>query len=334
MVATASSAPQLDPLCSADRGRATEIRREEQRMDATRFLIIIADDFGIGPDISRGILELAARNLVTGTVLLVNSPYAEEAVHAWRQSASHLEMGWHPCLTLDGPMRPASRVPSLLGPDGRLLRLPHFLARLHLHQICPRTDRDGAARAVRSLSGTGRTPSNDRQLAPAHFAVPSRRLDPAPRSQGARYAAALPASRSGAVVDAGPHRGARKKRTLLTLLGRIEARHQAYEGFPGNDWLAGITDPPHGSRSRLLRAWLALVPGRIVELVCHPGHRDATLIGRDCTEQDGLVQRRLDELQLLQQANFLDALPAGRLSRACLPRRLLARRTGRLADAA
>ena len=38
-----------------------------------------------------------------------------------------------------------------------------------------------------------------------------------------------------------------KKRTLLTLLGRIEARHQAYEGFPGNDWLAGITDPPHVS---------------------------------------------------------------------------------------
>ena len=40
-------------------------------MDATRFLIVLADDFGIGPETSRGILELAARRIVTGTVLAV-----------------------------------------------------------------------------------------------------------------------------------------------------------------------------------------------------------------------------------------------------------------------
>ncbi len=64
----------------------SEIRREEQRMDATRFLVVIADDYGIGPETSRAILELAARKVVTGTVLLVNSPHAEGAVRAWRQS--------------------------------------------------------------------------------------------------------------------------------------------------------------------------------------------------------------------------------------------------------
>jgi len=56
-------------------------------MDATRFLVVIADDYGIGPETSRGILELAVRNLITGTVLLVNSPYAEEAVRAVRKQA-------------------------------------------------------------------------------------------------------------------------------------------------------------------------------------------------------------------------------------------------------
>jgi len=48
----------------------------------TRYLTVVADDFGIGPATSRGILDLAAKNLVTGTVLIVNSPYAEEAVRA------------------------------------------------------------------------------------------------------------------------------------------------------------------------------------------------------------------------------------------------------------
>ena len=55
-------------------------------MDATRFLIVMADDYGVGPETSRGILELAARGVVTGTVLMVNSPYALDAVRAWRQS--------------------------------------------------------------------------------------------------------------------------------------------------------------------------------------------------------------------------------------------------------
>ena len=40
----------------------------------------MADDFGIGPGTSQGILDLAAAGrLVTATVLLVNSPHRESA---------------------------------------------------------------------------------------------------------------------------------------------------------------------------------------------------------------------------------------------------------------
>ena len=38
-----------------------------------RRLVVIADDYGIGPDTSAGILELARKGIVTGSVLLVNS---------------------------------------------------------------------------------------------------------------------------------------------------------------------------------------------------------------------------------------------------------------------
>ncbi|HTU22057.1 MAG TPA: ChbG/HpnK family deacetylase [Gemmataceae bacterium] len=302
-------------------------------MDATRFLVIIADDYGIGPEISRGILELAARNLVTGTVLLVNSPYAEEAVRAWRRSGSHLEMGWHPCLTLDAPCAPASRVPNLLGADGRLLGLRHFLARLYLHQICPRQiEIELHAQYDRFLELVGHPPTlvNSHQhlsLFPPVGSILRRVLKarggPLPYLRRVQE----PWSMLGRIT------GARKKRTLLTLLGRTEARHQAYDDFPGNDWLAGITDPPHVSDPGFFARWLALVPGRIVELACHPGHHDPTLIGRDCTEHDGLVQRRIDELRLLQQANFLDVCRQAGFQRVA-PSEMLAKQTERLADAA
>jgi predicted glycoside hydrolase/deacetylase ChbG (UPF0249 family) len=310
-----------------------EIRRQEQRMDATRFLIIIADDYGIGSETSRGILELAGRNLVSGTVLLVNSPYAEEAVRAWRRSGCRLEMGWHPCLTLDSPCAPASRVPSLLGADGRLLPLRRFLARLYLHQICPRQiEIELNAQYNRFLELVGHAPTivNSHQhislFSPVGAilrGVLKARGTPLPYLRRVQE----PWSMLGRIT------GARRKRTLLTLLGRMESRHQVYDGFPGNDWLAGITNPAHVSDPGFFARWLALVPGRIVELACHPGHRDTTLIGRDCTEHDGLLQRRVDELRLLQQENFLEACRLAGFVRVS-PSEMLAHRTERLAHAA
>ena len=73
-------------------------------MDAARFLIVTADDFGIGPATTRGILDLALAGKITSSVLLVNSPHAREAVQAWRHAGEPFEMGWHPCLTLDQPI--------------------------------------------------------------------------------------------------------------------------------------------------------------------------------------------------------------------------------------
>src|SRR5205807_1556815 len=70
------------------------------------------------------------------TVLLVNSPHADQAVRAWRQAGAALELGWHPCLTLDRPVLPAAAVPTLVE-DGRFLPLGAFLRRLCLGAIDP-----------------------------------------------------------------------------------------------------------------------------------------------------------------------------------------------------
>src|SRR6516164_11537450 len=94
-----------------------------------RLLLVIADDIGIGPETTTGILQLAAQGIVTGSVLLVNSPYAPEAVAKWRQSGSTLEIGWHPNLTLDSPLASPSQVPSLVRANGTFWPLGDFLKR-------------------------------------------------------------------------------------------------------------------------------------------------------------------------------------------------------------
>jgi len=97
------------------------------------------------------------------------------------------------------------------------------------------------------------------------------------------------------------------KRTALSVLGWRNARRQRTEGYPGNDWLAGITDPPCVADSSFFTRWLARIPGRVVELTCHPGYLDTTLIGRDCTATDGQIQRRVREWHLLQHPSFEEA---------------------------
>ncbi len=269
-------------------------------MDATRFLIVLADDYGIGPETSRGILELAARGVVTGTVLMVNSPYALEAVRAWRLSGSALELGWHPCLTMDPPAAEAARVPSLVGPDGCMWPLGQFLKRLITGRICAEEiERELTAQYERFFEWVGGPPRvvNVHQhvglFSPVGFLL-RRVLE---RSRPLPYVRRIiePATMLAQIP------GARLKRSILTCLGRQEACDLRREGFPGADYLVGVTDPKWVQDPEFFVRLLSRVPGRVVELGCHPGHLDATLSGRD---GEGLQRRRVDEYRLLADPSF------------------------------
>ena len=275
-------------------------------MDASRVLVVIADDFGIGPETSRGILELAAEGVVTGTVLMVNSPFAAEAVRAWRASGVPLEVGWHPVLTQDPPVALPDRVPSLLGPDGCLWPLGRFLSRLYLYRVNPaeiEIELRAQLRRFEELVGSPPTLVNSHQhvaLFPPVGAILLKVLGdvrPLPFVRRVcepwQMMVRIP--------------GARVKRSVLNWQGRRLARKQAKIGFPGADWLAGITDPVNVTDADFLRRWLTRVPGRVIELACHPGYHDVTLIGRDCAGDDEFLQRRVDELHLLRLPSFADA---------------------------
>jgi predicted glycoside hydrolase/deacetylase ChbG (UPF0249 family) len=271
-----------------------------------RYLLVTADDDGIGPATSQGILDLAGSGPVTGSVLLVTSPHAQEAVQSWRRAGKPMELGWHPCLTLDRPLTPACRVPSLVGPDGRFWPLGQFMRRLWLQKI-QHTELEMELRAQYECCHDllGRSPS----LVNAHhhvqvFAPVGRIL-----RQILQHGSPLPYLRRIREPWQTQLRipGARTKRVFLSLLGRGQARRQQRSGFPGNDWLAGVTDPPWVSDPAFLERWLTRIPGKVVELTCHPGYLDMSLVGRDCTLEDGHLQRRIHELHRLQQPSFKEA---------------------------
>ncbi len=267
-------------------------------MNDCRRLIITADDFGIGPETSRGILDLAARGAVTATVLLVNSPYAEDAVSAWRRAGAPAALGWHPCLTLDRPVLPACRVPSLVRPDGRFWPLPGFLARLFLGRLlAAEIEAELRAQLRRFGDLVGARPAlvathHHIQIFSPVGAILRELLGWRPYVRRVRE--------PWGVLARVP--GARGKRALLAALGRADARRWDRKGFPGNDCLAGVSDARRRGDPDHLARWLACVPGRVVEWVCHPGHGDQTLAGRD-PQQLG----RADELLLLGHPRVREA---------------------------
>lgn len=91
-----------------------------------RWLVVNADDFGRTLGVNDGILEAHQRGIVSSATLMVGFAAAADAA---RRSAAHprLGIGLHVTLTGAGPTLPASRVPSLVGRDGRFPAKPEAI---------------------------------------------------------------------------------------------------------------------------------------------------------------------------------------------------------------
>ena len=269
-----------------------------------RYLLITADDFGIGKTTTRGILDLAAAGRVTSSVILVNSPFAESAINAWHASGKKLELGWHPALTLDGPVAPVGEVSSLVAPDGKFYPLGAFLKRLLSGKIeSNHIQIELQAQYRRCCDMLGEPPDVVNGHHHCHVFEPVGRI----MRDLLRQQKPMPYVR--VVREAWPTLarvgGARIKRVVLNYFGRSATRKQRREGFLGNDWIIGVTDPKYVRNPAFFRNWIRSIPGNVVELTCHPGLLDETLIGRDCTREDGMMERRVREHELLMNDDFI-----------------------------
>lgn len=272
-------------------------------MAFARRLIVVADDYGIGPATSAGILRLCRLGVVTGTVLLVNSPYAADAVKKWHATGVDADLGWHPCLTIDSPIAPPDRVRSLMMRDGRFPTLSRLMTWLVMGRCRPSEvvhELRAQLQLFREMTGHWPAVVNSHHHIQI-FPIVGAALRWVLREAGIRpYLRCVrePLSTLRAIP------GARAKRAFLCSLGASEARRQLADGFPGNNTLAGITNPACVHNPEFFARWLANTPGDIVELTCHPGERDETIYNRDAKPGDGNVERRLQELALLNHNQF------------------------------
>jgi predicted glycoside hydrolase/deacetylase ChbG (UPF0249 family) len=272
-------------------------------MAAGRKLVVVADDFGIGPGTSRAILELGQRGIVTGTVLLANSPHAQSAIDTWIAAGRPFDMGWHPCLTLDRPLADPRLIPSLVDRSGFFHPLGVFLRKIHLGRVCENeVELEFRAQLdyYRAVVGSWPTLVNSHQ----HVSL----FEPVGRAL-LRVLSEFPirpyvrrVMEPWASLFLLP--GARLKRSYLAMLGRIQSRKLNKGGYPGAPWMIGLTDPHCLQEDSFFSRWLAYAHGETVELMCHPGHSDPTLVGRDSPPGDLRLFRRLAEFRLLGDPSF------------------------------
>jgi predicted glycoside hydrolase/deacetylase ChbG (UPF0249 family) len=276
-----------------------------------RPLTIVADDYGIGRDTSRGILDLACENRITGAVLLVNCGDVELAARAWRDAKPDVDLGWHPNLTLDRPILSPARVPSLVRKDGSFWPLGSFLRRILLKRIrASDVRREWQAQYRRFVDLMGQPPNlvNSHQHVSLFPPCDEALMDVLKEANTRPYLRRVVESQN--VLARVP--GARVKRSVLSLLGRRAARRYASAGLPGCDWLAGVTNPECVAEDQFWSRWLNSLDHGSVEVCCHPGYRDKSLVGRDCDAGEGLL-RRERETALLRSPSFRDACERARL---------------------
>jgi chitin disaccharide deacetylase len=96
----------------------------------TSRLIVNADDFGYSPGVTKGIIEAHRRGIVTSTTVMVNSPYAAEAIAQAVTDTPRLGLGVHLTLTSGSPVLTRDEVPDLVGANGNFYSRDEAFARL------------------------------------------------------------------------------------------------------------------------------------------------------------------------------------------------------------
>ena len=211
-----------------------------------RFLVVNADDFGLTPGVSRGILAAHRRGIVTSTTAMVNLA-ADPDLDAEAAGRPALGLGLHLNLTWGMPVSLPAAVPSLVDAEGRLSRDPGAVAA----RARPDDVRREVAAQIEAFSRRfGRAPTH----LDSHHHV-HREPEVAEVVVAAALGAGLPVRSPGAGVRAAAER----------------------HGVRTPDHFVGGDSPaPFWTAARLVATLAALAAG-VTELMCHPGHYDAAL---------------------------------------------------------
>jgi len=269
-----------------------------------RRLVVIADDFGIGTKTSEGIIHLAQKkDVLSGAVLLANSPYAESAMNSLAQSQLDLAVGWHPNLTLDKPILNCKQVPSLVDKQGKFFPLHRFISKWLLGQFNHDEifyELEAQLLRFKQLTGSFPTFINSHQHI-AVFSPVGEKLNLLLQKYKMRPWVRRVGEETGSMLYLP---GSRLKRFALSFLGKAYSKKLDALGFPGASTLAGLCDPLQTASADFYASRLKNLQSDLVEWMCHPGFFDPSLIGRDGNAYSPSIQMRPNELQFLVDGTF------------------------------
>ena len=105
-------------------------------MNELRQLVVNADDYGMTKNVSLGIREAHQQGIVTTTTAIMIAPAIAQELELAQELCPKLGIGVHLVLTSGTPIRPTSKVPSLVGNDGRFHEFKDIsLSEFNLDQV-------------------------------------------------------------------------------------------------------------------------------------------------------------------------------------------------------
>jgi predicted glycoside hydrolase/deacetylase ChbG (UPF0249 family) len=252
-------------------------------------LVVTADDLGLTPGVTRGILEAHRNGIVRSTSLLVTFPSSADAAAAARAERD-LEVGVHLDLVGGWPISDPASVPTLCDGEGKFLSLSGFTRRLFTGRVRAAEIALELRAQVERARGWGIPALAWDSHRHTHLMPPvARVVSSLARELGARWI----------------RRGRAPRATLDLKTAAINASslvsELAYRRTPGNAWFIDLT----ARRPRLdptAVALLAAYPG-VGEIAAHPGYPDD-----DLRRADTLVEDRRDDLDLLTDPLLIEAL--------------------------
>jgi predicted glycoside hydrolase/deacetylase ChbG (UPF0249 family) len=252
-------------------------------------LVVTADDLGLSPGVTKGILESHRRGIVRSTSLIVTADSSAEAAAQARMEPD-LEVGLHLDLVGGWPVSDPAAVRSLIDDEGHFLGLAELTRRLFSGRV--RAGEVGAeVRAQAALARSwGILPLAWDSHRHVHLMPPiARVIGRIARDEGVRWVRRARSPRTWT----GPKQTALRAATFASAL--------AFRGIPGNRWYVDITS----ERPRLDAAQVALLAmyGGVGEIGAHPGYVDDEL-----RATDSLVADRPKDLEVLTDPLLRTAL--------------------------
>ncbi len=235
-------------------------------------LIVNADDFGLAESVNEGIIKAHRDGIVTSTSLLAGGRGAEHAAALAKDNPS-LGIGVHLCVTLERPVSPPEKIPSLIDNNGRLPGGPlPFATGLFSGRVKPR-DIEAELRAqIERALALGITPTHIDghqhlfMLGPVfEIAV---RLTKEFGIKAMRY-------------PVGPWDGlycpARTMEKLfLESIAKSQLKRLEASGLSRPDHFFGVPETGRMDSGKLLRI-IERLPEGTSEIMCHPGLENLTL---------------------------------------------------------